>query len=163
MPAIDRGNRQAGFTYIELVMVIVLLAIIAAAGAQMMGRGFQVYITGRNVAESDWQGRVALERMTREIRSIRAPADIVTMAAADLKFTDVDGNSIEYVLSSSDLMRNTQSLATGISGLSFTYLDKNGAVTATAAQVYYIVVGFTATQGTLSKSFQTTVSPRNFP
>ena len=60
-------------------------------------------------------------------------------------------------------MRNSQPLATGISALTFSFLTKTGAATAVAANVFYITVAFTATQNTIVKSFQTTVSPRNFP
>jgi prepilin-type N-terminal cleavage/methylation domain-containing protein len=162
-----------GFTFVELVAVIVLFGIIAAMTASLMGQGFTAYVTGRNIAETDWQARVALERMTRELRSVRAPADITMTSAADLTVVDAEGNSIRYCMGTvgtcpgavGELMRNAQPLAKGVTALTFTYLTKGPppAITAVPAQVYYIIAAFTATQGTISKNFQVAVSPRNFP
>ncbi len=139
--------------------------------AQLMGQGLMAYVTGRNIAETDWQARVALERMTRELRSVRAPSDITMTSTADLTIVDADGNAIRYCIgtvgtcpgAAGELMRNTQPLAKGVSALAFSYLTRTGAVTATPASVYYVIVAFTATQGTISKNFQIAVSPRNFP
>ena len=152
-------------------MVMVILGIIAATGAQLMGNGFTAYFTGKNITEMDGQARLALERMTRELRSVRAPTDITLVPANEITFVDVDGIGIRYCLgtvgtcpgAAGELMRNTQPLASGISNLAFTYLDRTAAATAAAAAVYYIGVSFTATQGAISKPYQATVSPRNFP
>lgn len=159
----------AGFSLIELVTVMVLLGIIAAVAAPFVSNSFNAFFTGRDLVETDWQGRVALERMTRELRTVRAPADITMTSASDLTFLDVDGNLVRYfmsncVLAICELTRNTQPLATGISGLAFSYLLRDGkTATALPANVYYIIVDFTATQGANSRTYQATVSPRNFP
>ncbi len=172
MPAIDdRFGFASGFSLLEMVMVIVVLGIVAAVAAPFMSAGFNAYFTGKDISETDWQARVALERMSRELRSVRAPADLIITSASDITFTDVDGNSTRYCMGGvggcpgavGELTRNTQPLATGISALTFSFLTKTGATTAVAASVFYISVAFTATQGTIVKSFQTTVSPRNFP
>ena len=154
-------------------MVMVILGIIAAIGAPMIGNGFKAYFTAKDITEMDGQARLALERMTRELRSVRAPADLTLLPANRITFVDVDGNIISYCMgavapcpgAAGDLMRNNQPLASGISNLAFTYLDRapTPAPTAIAAAVYYIGVSFTATQGTVNKPYQATVSPRNFP
>ena len=100
-----------------------------------------------------------------------APADLIITSANDITFTDVDGNSTRFCMGTAggcpgtagELTRNSQPLATGISALTFSFLTKTGAATAVAANVFYITVAFTATQNTIIKSFQATVSPRNFP
>lgn len=165
-------NRSArGFSLFELIMVIVLLGIVAAVAAPFMSAGFQSYFIGKDIAETDGQARVALERLSRDLRSVRAPADLTMTSASDITFIDVDGNSTRYCMgavggcpgATGELTRNSQPLAVGVSALTFSYLTKTGATTAVAAQVFYITVGFTATQNTIGKSFQATVSPRNFP
>ncbi len=168
----SRGRfRRDGFTLTEMIMVIVVLGIVAAVAAPVMANAFRAYFTGKDIAETDWQARAALERMSRELRTVRAPADLVITSASDLSFTDIDGNVIRYCLgavgtcpgTAGNLMRNSQSLATGVSGLTLSYLTRTGVATGVAAQVFYIVTGFTMTQNTASKVFTATVGPRNFP
>ncbi len=161
----------SGFTLIEIVAAIVLFGIIGAMVSRVLSQSFNSYVMGRNVAETDWQARVALERMTRELRSIRAPSDITMTSASDLSFVDAEGTVIRYCAGgvgtcpgvTGDLMRNSQVLATGVSALGFSYLSKTATATVTPTQVYYVVVSFSATQGAISKSYQVAVNPRNFP
>lgn len=164
-----------GFSLLELIMVMVVLGISAAVAAPFLSASFQSYFTGKDIGETDWQARVALERMSRELRNVRAPDAtgpyLIITSAGDITFTDIDGNSTRYCMGGvggclgavGELTRNSQPLATGISALTFSFLTKTGAVTAVAANIFYITVAFTATQNTINKSFQATVSPRNFP
>lgn len=159
----DRPIRhERGFSLIEMVLVIVIVGIISIVGAQLMGTGFQMYFTGRDTLSVDAQARLALERMTRELRTVRPATGLTMLPASEVTFIDVDGTTVRYYLSAGDLLRNTQVLAGGISGLSFVYTDSSGAVTGTPAQVLYISVQFTATQGGMSSTYRATVSPRNF-
>ena len=160
-----------GFSLLELITVMVVLGIVAAVAAPFLSASFQSYFIGKDISEIDSQARAALERLSREVRSIRAPADLTISPTTEVTFTDVDGNLIRYCLgtvagcpgAAGELMRNTQPLATGISALAFSYLTKTGTAAAAAATVFYVTVSFTATQNTVSKSFTATVSPRNFP
>jgi prepilin-type N-terminal cleavage/methylation domain-containing protein len=165
------ARRGRGFTLVELLMVIVLFGIVAAFAAPAMQSGFRAYFTGRDISEADWQARVALERMTRELRAVRAPADLALAAAGDLTFVDLDGNSIRYCMgaiggcpgAAGELMRNAQPLASGVSGLTFSFLTRTGGATGSAALAYYVSASFDATHQTITKSHQVTIAPRNFP
>lgn len=172
MPS-DRAlpRSSAGFSLFELIIVVVVFGIVSAAAAPLLHASFQGYFTGRDVTETDWQARVASERMARELRTIRAPADLTITAGGDITFVDMDGTSIRYCLgtvgscpgAAAELMRNTQPLASGISGLTFSFLTRTSAATALPASVYSVNVDFTATQNTIATSHRFTVSPRNFP
>ena len=155
------GAAQRGFSLIEMVLVIVIVGIISTVGAQLMGTGFQLYFTGRDTLSVDAQARLALERMTRELRTVRPVTGLTMTPATQITFTDETGTAVQYVLGGGNLMRNTQVLAGGVTGLGFVYLDSAGAVTATAAQVFYISVQFTVTQGEVISTYRATVSPRN--
>ena len=160
---------QSGFSIVELVLVIVLIGIIASVGAQLMGTGIGMYVDGRDTLSVDAQGRLALERITRELRAVRKATGLTLAPATELNFTGLDGTAVRYCLgtvsgcpgATGELMRNAQVLAGGISGLSAVYTNSAGAVTAVPAQVLNISIQFTATQGGISAAYRATVSPRN--
>lgn len=164
--------RAHGFTLVEVILVMVLLGIIAAVGAQIMGAGLQSYVATRDSLNVDAQARLALERMTRELRAVRSPSALTLAPSNEVTFIDTDGTPIRYCLAmvngcpgttAGELMRNSQPLASGVSGLGFTYSDRNGAPTADPAQVFYISVQFSVAQGGMGGSYRATVNPRNFP
>ena len=153
----------SGFTLIELVIVIVLTGIIGAIATKMLAQGLNAYLTSKNVADADWQGRLALERMTRDIRAVRSPTDIALATSSQFTFTDSNGSSVAYTLSGSNLMRNSQALANGISTLTFQYYDETGVITAITTAIRYISITLNVTQGNSNMSFTTSVYPRNLP
>lgn len=61
-------NAQRGFTLVELIIVIVLLAIIAGFSFQFVGIGAQMFSTGAERLQTIEKSRFAIERVTREIR-----------------------------------------------------------------------------------------------
>ena len=61
-------NPQRGFTLIELIIVIVLLAIVAGFSFQFVGIGAQMFSTGSERLQTIEKSRFAIERLTREIR-----------------------------------------------------------------------------------------------
>lgn len=65
-----RGQKaQQGFTLIEMVTVIVLLGIIAGILTPFIGRAITAYNDSRARADLVAKGRLALERIAREVRS----------------------------------------------------------------------------------------------
>ena len=167
------GSRRSacGFSLIELVTVVIILGIVASSGALIISRGFNAYFAGRDMTRADWQGRLALERMTRDLRDVRSAVagDIPTMTATQITYNDIYGTNITYNLNVTTLMR-TQSgvaaagLADNISALQLSYLQKNGqSAAATAAQVCYITVSAVATSyNNISVTYHDTVKPDSF-
>lgn len=138
--------QQSGFTMIELILVIVLLAIIGTTAAMILNEGLFSYITAKNVTDAEWQGRVGVDRMLRDIRAVRSSGDISTASASQFIFTDITGTSVTYQLTGSSLMRNSQVLADGVQSLTFTYTDKSGASTSTINAIRYVTFSVTVTQ-----------------
>ncbi|MAA62866.1 MAG: pilus assembly protein [Idiomarina sp.] len=61
--------RVKGFTLIELIIVIVLLAIVSTFTFRFVGIGAEMYAIGAERLKQLEQSRFAIERMTREIRN----------------------------------------------------------------------------------------------
>jgi type IV pilus assembly protein PilW len=167
-------QHNQGFTIIELlvamaVVSIVMAAVVSAYQLQVRSKNTQEALTDMNQT-----ARAALEIMTHEIRTAgcdpnrTAGAGIIQAAtnANQLSFTmDIgDGASFEpdgdtndpneqvrYALAGGNLGRDTggglQPLARNVDVLNFVYLDADGNVTATMADVQTIEVAIVARSG----------------
>jgi prepilin-type N-terminal cleavage/methylation domain-containing protein len=177
-PHAGAGRHGRGFTLIEMVAVIILTGLIFSFGSAMLGNVFSSYALKRDVTDADWQAKVALERMARELRAVRlaTAADLDIASATQIRFVDTDGDGVCFYrnAAANRIMRsadgpatacgtiNPQVLADNITALGFTYWRNDGSTAAAAAEVYYITVAINVVGGSYSASFRTNVRPRNF-
>lgn len=152
--------RYKGFTLIELIATIVLMAIISIIVGQVLLNGYQNFITSQNISQTDWRGLLALERLANDIHTIRSAGDISTITSTQLAFTDVNGTAIQFQLSGSNLLRNSQLLASGVQSFNFSYLDKNGATTAAPSSVRFISISLALVENNFTQSFSTLIATR---
>ncbi len=156
-----RQNKQAGFTLIEIILVIVIIGIIAGTASSMLGEGLNAFLTANNVTDADWQGQIAIQRMERDIRAVRSAADISTASTNQFAFVNNTGTSITYTLSGSNLLRNSQTLATGVQTLAFAYSDLNGNSTATPSAIRFVSVTLNVTQKKANYNLTTSINLRD--
>jgi prepilin-type N-terminal cleavage/methylation domain-containing protein len=92
--------RQPGFSLVELIVVIVVLGIVAGMGAIVVRDGMLGYLRGREITSADWQGRLAFERITRELRDVAAPnysnIAVTSCGTATFTFSDTSSTLISY-------------------------------------------------------------------
>ena len=141
--------RQLGFSLVELIVVIVVLGIVASMGAVVVRDGMLGYLRGREITSADWQGRLALERITRELRDVAAIAPINACGTSMFTFSDINYTPISYTQSTvpntTTLLRNGQPLADNVTGLRFYCLQNDGqASTITPSAVYYVCLLYTS-------------------
>ena len=109
------GRRGHGFTLVELIVVIILTGIIFSFGSALLGKVFSSYSLKQDVADADWQAKVALERMARELRAVRSAtaADLDIASAAQVRFVDTDGNGVCFYrnAAANRVMRSAQAPA----------------------------------------------------
>lgn len=171
-----------GMTIVEMVIVIVVVGAIFGLGALVLGRAFESYALTKDTTHIDWQGRVAMERMVRELRDLRSAT------AADLAFTSNPMSRIQFVTASGDpvcfyvsggrLMRSAdgpgsacgttdpQPLADNVApgGLSVSVFKNDGTDLVvppdTISQAFFITLSLSVTDGALSETYRVTVQPR---
>lgn len=160
-------RRHGGFSLMELVMVIVIVGIIFAIGATLLGRVFQSYASTREIGGAEWQGVVALERLSRELRHMHSRTYLVMSPATEITFADNDGATARVFLNGTALTLSTGGvaypLADGIGSLGFFYLRNDGQTAATgSANTHYIAVRLTVQDGDYSETLRSNVHPRSF-
>src|SRR5712692_2113034 len=173
-------QRNLGFTLTEMVVTLLVAGVLFGLGATVISGGFRTYFLGREIAQNDWQGRLALERMTRELRTVRTatnppipPGDLNINTGGQITFVDFAGNTIVYRQTGNTIERSQnagafQPLADNVSTtspLSFSYLRSDGVTPESggvSANVYYLTVSFTVSSANASATYRGAVKPTSF-
>ncbi|OGT08953.1 MAG: hypothetical protein A2V89_01585 [Gammaproteobacteria bacterium RBG_16_37_9] len=137
-------NKNRGFTLIEMVIVIIVTLIVVPIAATILSQEFQIYYIGQNLTNADWQGRIALDRITRDIR---AATNITTANANSITFTNTSEEVITYNLGGTNNTQliyssatSTQPLANNVQGLTFVYYGFDGVTQAVGNSIRYITI-----------------------
>lgn len=155
--------RQTGFTLIELVITIVIAGIISVVIGRILFQSYQTFQTAEDISETDLQGLLAINRIADDIHTIRSSAAISTIQSNQFVFTDVNGNSVQYQVSSGSLLRNSQALASSVASFNMSYYNKDGSTTASPQAVRFITIALSFTHRNLTQSFSTGVATRGMP
>ena len=139
-------NTSKGFTLVELVLVIALMGILAAVLGPALERAVRQYDLISSRKQTLAQARAAMDRMVKEIRLIQSSADVTDVSSStSFQFQYPHGTAITYDLNSTNLRRNTVTLASPLSALTFSYFDSAGSATSVAANVRRVQILFTIT------------------
>lgn len=161
---------KRGFTLIEFVIVIVITGIIAGILSILIREVASTYtfIKVRGVALAD--NRLAIDRMTREIRQIKSAFDLYTADSADIRFYKIGDEFVEFYLSGDNLMCKNGSddiLASDVTNLEFHYYDVGNNelippdIAPNETNMWRILIKLTIKKGDETVKFQSQVHPRN--
>ncbi|MBF0447652.1 MAG: type II secretion system protein [Magnetococcales bacterium] len=177
LPSTEKKPAHKGFTFIEMILVIAIVGMIAAVSLPVILALAQSKLSHEQSVMAAGQGRLALERISAELRQASRSGlniDISTEITFDSSVHH-DG-PIRYYLKDNggpggqDLMRQNTTdrsehiLARGVSNLHFEYERGKKAF-----QISYIEFGLTITvaldgsgTGAVSHPFRTRIYPRSF-
>jgi prepilin-type N-terminal cleavage/methylation domain-containing protein len=99
---------ERGFTLAELLIATAVIGLIMAGIFVLQVGGQQAYLFGSNRVETQQNARVALDLMTRELRSagsITTIAGCTNSVCTDLTFVDQNGQTVQYTLAGTTLNR----------------------------------------------------------
>ena len=154
-------QEERGFTLPEVLVTMMIMITVLFALYNIFDMSIRVFSFGNDKVEAVENARLGLERMEREIRAAypvnRASGDnrVITSSIANpstqITFgNDLNGNrvandtgeQITYSLSGSSLSRNGQPTVEFVkaNGLTFRFLDKNGATTTTESEVAQVEI-----------------------
>jgi Tfp pilus assembly protein PilW len=116
-------DNERGYSLGELLVVTAVLGLILGAVFTIQQQGQQSYVMGSNRVEAQQNTRVALELMTRELRTAQG---MVTLGgSSDLTFLDQNNVQIQYQVSGTTLNRisdgTTNAVIGGVVSLTMTY------------------------------------------
>ena len=160
---------QRGFTLIEVIVVIVILSIVSAITINFLINSLKIYTMTVNQKTLFDEGKLALERMCRDIRdgrSITSPASggsgsAISFTRNNATAQDVAAESITFQLTGSTLEKVkaspsvTSSLASNVS----TFTVTRGAA---GNDEITLVLTLSLTSGE-NVTLQTKVYPKNLP
>jgi len=164
-----------GFSLIEMVITIFILAVISLGTLVFTKPLINLWGNQNFYQGPAMEGRLALERMVREMDSLKTIKDVLTATASSYSFVDMNNNTITYTYSSGVLTRRVGSSSqpnrtfiSSLSAFSFTYRDKDNTVlttptvgSGTTTNIRTIAIQFTVTVGSRSSQISAVAHPRN--
>ncbi|TBR19605.1 type II secretion system protein [bacterium] len=171
-----KKHDKRGFTLIELIMVIVIVGTLTGISSMYIQQIIDLWSSLSFRSEFVNEARSAISRMAREMRNMKLRTQAyepITLAnASALTFVDSNNNNISYSLSGTNLMRNSNILASSISSLQFCYYNSvNSAVcspvcgcnvaSADFPDIYRIGIKIDISSGGQAKHLESQVYPRN--
>lgn len=135
-------NNEKGFTLIELILTVVLVGIVAIAMTSAFIPTMTVSANVDNRKEAFQQGRLAMERMMREIREARSFAVCAPCpATSTLNFTDARNGNIVYAWNGTpqaSLTRSGTNISGNVEGYTITFFTKTGATPPNQGQIWRV-------------------------
>jgi type II secretory pathway pseudopilin PulG len=125
-------KKPGGTSLLELIIVIIIFSIIAIGSIEIIGLGLKSYLRSTALLAVDWQGRIANERITRDLHTIRSRSSAtidspISIALPDkLTFKDYNNKNITFEVIGGQLKRNNKLLAYNIQSITFAYYNRDG-------------------------------------
>ncbi|MCX5708525.1 MAG: type II secretion system protein, partial [Candidatus Omnitrophica bacterium] len=116
-----------GLTLIETIMTIAIMGILSGVLMFSIKGVMDLWNFWSFRSEISSQGRIAVMRMVREIRQVRNETTVFIADSSRIQFNDTINQTIDYALNGTNLTRNGNVLASGITHLDFTYYDISNA------------------------------------
>lgn len=158
-------KEERGVTLIELILVIVLLGIIGTTLYVAFAPGFQTYISLDLRKEALQNARLAMQRITGEVREAQSFSPCAPCSPANsLSFTDILNNAINFSwsgISQSSLTRNGDNLAGNVDDFTVTFYERDGTEPEDQTEIWRVQIDLKVRVGDQIVDLRSEVHPRN--
>lgn len=151
MKIFSRQQQISGFTFMEMLIVIVFMSLLAGVASLLVSQGYNAYIANKTAASTANKSVVALDNVLRELKSAEG---ITALASNTVTFVNQQGQSIVIALSGTNLTRSVngggaQVICNNVSVFSLGYFDLALATTSTPTDVDFVTVSLTINDGSV--------------
>lgn len=157
---------QKGFTLVEIVLTITMIAILFTVTSLVLSQGLDSYSHISKRAATLQEARYALERMSRELVRVgdENNTNIQNIQNDQITFVDSGGNTANFNFSNQTLWRGSDRLLDNVTAVTFTGFRDNGNTTNSGQQTRRVRIELTALpQGeTVPISLRTDIFIRNY-
>ena len=154
---LHRYNKKS-FTFIELVIVLILVIILAGASVRPIMKFWQLWQFVNHRMAILWSSRAVLEDMATNIRMLTGVDDIYAATSTHFEFDIEDENSniirVDYEFIGSDLFKNSTLFASDVAAGGFTYYPNS-------SDIQSVEVDLTLTSGDETLASEVRVKCRN--
>ncbi|MDZ7372347.1 MAG: prepilin-type N-terminal cleavage/methylation domain-containing protein [candidate division KSB1 bacterium] len=156
---------SCGYTMLELVIVIALVAVLSLVLGRLLLSGVDAFHYTTNRKEALRQARIALNAISRELRQIRDSQSIVLAGRYAISFVTVEGEDVSLTTGEGTVLRNGVAVARNVSEFELHYYTQDGKELATPVvdrtQIRAIRVVIGVDVGGKEIQLNTEVRPRN--
>ncbi len=156
------------YTLIELIVAIMLMAILSGLLASIIAVNFKTMGEVSDRKKLVTRGTLAINLFEREVGMLKKTANILVATSSQFKFTDTYGNTLDYVITGSNLTRKlgaglANTLATPVinADTEFSYFGADNAVTAVKADMRLVKLVLVMDDGGTGISLLSIVYPEN--
>lgn len=157
-------RNERGFTLIESILVVVLVAIVGIAMTSAFVPTMTVSVQTDSRKEAFQQGRLAMERMMREIREARQFAACAPCNPTNtLNFTDARNAAVAYTWSGTPqtaVTRNGTDIASNVDGYTMTFFTRTGATPPDQTQIWRVQADLQVRVGDQTIQLRSEAHPR---
>ena len=175
-----QGRRgRAGFTLVELVIVLVVAAILVLAITPLMRVNLNAYVTVQKGKKNLDMARIGFGRMVSEMKRIQNANDVLILGTNQVQFEpafyrndDWYSHVIQYTYdpSAQVITRNVMTgdeieypLVKNVSAFTITYLDRNGTAVTTSKDIWRIRLSMTVGSGSGAVTYTQDIHPKIIP
>ncbi|MDM7925005.1 MAG: prepilin-type N-terminal cleavage/methylation domain-containing protein [bacterium] len=171
--------RFAGFTLVELVIVLVVAAILVLAITPLMKVNLNAYVTVQKGKKDLDMARIGFGRMVSEMKRIQNANDVLILGANQVQFEpafyrngDWYSHVIQYTYdpAAQIITRNVMTgdmleypLVKDVSAFTITYLDRNGTAVTTSKDIWRIRLNMTVGTGSGAVTYTQDIHPKIIP